>query len=137
MSDTTTTPGGRWRPVLVVLALLGLLWMHGLGTHGLVGPAPAEAHAGHAGHAAAVGGTPATAAGTTEEQGEGGGHGAHLVAGGLCLALLLAAVVLLGARRTGLLLRLRTTGRGLLPGLARLAPRARPPDLVALGVCRC
>lgn len=134
MSDTTTTPGGRWRPVLVVLALLGLLWMHGLGTHGLVGPAPAEAHAGHAGHAAAVGGTPA---GTTEEQGEGGGHGAHLVAGGLCLALLLAAVVLLGARRTGLLLRLRTTGRGLLPGLARLAPRARPPDLVALGVCRC
>ena len=46
MSVQRRGSGRRWRPLLVVLALLGLLWMHGLGTHGTTEPPAAAAAAG-------------------------------------------------------------------------------------------
>ncbi|VXB09532.1 DUF6153 family protein [Nocardioides sp. AX2bis] len=127
---TARRGGGRcWRPLLVVLALLGLLWMHGLGTHGTVEPAAAADSVTHAAHQ--------DPAASEEDHGGAGDHGGHVMAVGLCLALLLAAVLLTGRWRRGLLLRLRDLTRTLSTGLAPPAPRARPPDLVALGVCRC
>ncbi len=117
-----------------MLALVGLLWMHGLGTHGTGGT----------GGTGATDTSPAAAAHAVHQEpaadadpGGSGDHGAHVMAVGLCLALLLAAVLLPLRRSRGVLLRLRRSASrvpGLLPGVV---PRARPPDLVALGICRC
>lgn len=135
MSTRRRGRGRSGRPLLVVLALLGLLWMHGLGTHGTVEPAGAADTVTHAAHQ-----EPAAAAEDHGDEGDHGGagdHGGHVTAVGLCLALLLVAVLLTGRWRRGLLLRLRGATGTLATGLAPPAPRTRPPDLVALGVCRC
>ena len=127
------------RLLLAVLALLGLLAMHGLDAHGVTaspsatptaaGGSAADHPAGGHGASGHVGDSPDEA--PTE-------HGGHSLVMGLCLALLVAACVLLAPR-----LRPRWfVGRAprssvSRPRLLAMAAPARPPDLVALGVCRC
>ncbi|MFC7493927.1 MULTISPECIES: DUF6153 family protein [unclassified Nocardioides] len=133
---------GRW--LLLLVALGGLLAMHGFSDHGVGGPGavasseaevPADAHT-HSG-AHDVGGDGAG--------GSSGGHGDHhggLVVG-MCLAVL-AAGLLLGAtwRRAGLTVRLRRALADPVVVEAATAVRARargpaPPDLRLLSIQRC
>ncbi len=129
-----TTHAGA-RAALLLLALLGLLAMHGLAGHGTAGhrgaAAPAAAH-GPAQHTApvVVGDllAPAQPLAPADDPAAGAG---------LCLAvLLLGLVALLALRRTGgppLLPRSPT----LLRPLASPARDPDPPDLSRLCVLRC
>lgn len=136
------SPVGRW--LLLLVALGGLLAMHGLSDHGVGGPAavgPATTHV------AMDTGTPATdpaddaVARGGAADGPGEHHGGSVV--GMCLAVI-GAVLLLGvvARRSGFITRLRhalTTHLAVLTATSFWA-RARgpaPPDLRLLSIQRC
>lgn len=125
---------GRWLVLLVALA--GLMAMHGLSDHGVGGPVPLQ-------HSSAMSGaaSPGPAHGDEEPAGgHGGGHEGLLV--GLCLAVLAAVLLVAGLRthrrpflawrtRLGdLALALATAVRARARGPAR-------PDLRLLSVQRC
>ena len=139
----------RW--AMLLLALGGLLAMHGLASHGVGGPAvvaPPMSAGLHAAHAD-LGPTPGVARGTDEMTGPGhgdevpGGHGGHDgILAGICLAIL-GAVLLVGvtARRARLLVGLGHESVDVvrMRAIALLA-RARgpsPPDLRLLSIQRC
>ncbi|WP_445256167.1 hypothetical protein [Nocardioides aurantiacus] len=133
-----TTHAGA-RAALLLLALLGLLAMHGLAAHGTAGhhgataplAAPLAAH-GPAHHAAPTAAADLLAPATPLAP-----AGDPTAGAGLCLAvLLLGLVALLALRRTGgLPLLLRSPV--LLPPLMPPARDPDPPDLSRLCVLRC
>lgn len=139
---------GSLRALAAVVALLGLLLMHGLSDHGThhpvaapasgAGSTPALAADAHAGHAADAAPAAPTPDGSTDRD------GSQVAAGlaGLCLAVLatgLLALLVAVAGRPGrgwAVLRAPARGRVVPLLLARL-PRPPTPDLHALGVMRC
>lgn len=148
------------RLLLAVVALLGLFAMHGLAGHGVAGHGVAGSLgadgsirvAGVAAHppgdlvdsVEALGG-PRDAAGTGAglhgagtSAGHGDGNPLHAAIAGLCLALL-AVLVVIVARR-GWWRRVLSAPDRAISSPHRLFRSLRPrppPDLVALGVCRC
>ena len=139
---------GRW--VMLLVALIGLMAMHGLSDHGVGGLAGSGAVRADATVAAPVAG--ASAEGTHEHEraqvgdsgsGSDGGHGGHggLVIG-LCLAVLAAVLVLAAlVRGAGILGTLRLELSDVTRAVAA-AVRARArgpgrPDLDVLSVRRC
>lgn len=126
------------RLLLATLALLGLLAMHGLGTHGVHGD-DATGQVGAHPHAASE---PVGLGSVAEAVPVGGcsdGCGQHteLLTVMLCVAVLLAGLALLRPR-SGLLGALVVPGRLLqLPSAPAARRRRRPPDLLALSILRC
>jgi hypothetical protein len=121
-----TRPPGRLIALAVLgVALAGLFAMHGLSAHGTAQPLP-ETVGVHAEH------DPDLPGGVPAEQGH---HDALLV---LCVALLVAGVVVLAARGGSIRWATRDAG----PSPPSTAPwtsrRDRdPPDLHALSILRC
>ncbi|RLV48234.1 hypothetical protein D9V37_19460 [Nocardioides mangrovicus] len=119
----------RWLPL--ALALAGVFAMHGLSDHGTTGPSGmAMSHSMSHDAAAPV----APAAPVEMIRAPTPSHG-DAMAMGLCVALLVAAGVVLGCWR-----RVSTSSDGLVTRaefVSLAVPRARSPDLLALGVCRC
>lgn len=143
------------RLLLAVVALLGLFAMHGLAGHGVAGALGADGSIQVAGVAAHPPGDlvdsvealsgPRDAAGTGAglhgagmPEGHGDGNPLHAAMAGLCLALL-ALLVVIVARR-GWWRRVLSAPDRATSSPHRLFRSLRPrppPDLVALGVCRC
>lgn len=129
---------GRWLVLLVALA--GLMAMHGLSDHGVGGPVPLQ-------HSSAMSGVASPGPAHDVEEpvgghgdGHGGGHEGLLV--GLCLAVLAAVLLVAGPRpHRRPFLAWRTHLGGVALALAS-AVRARArgpagPDLRLLSVRRC
>ena len=127
---TARTSVARWLMLLVALA--GLMAMHGLSDHGVGGPVPLD-------HPPAATGAMTDMPAPPGDEEPAGGHGGHeglLV--GLCLAVLAAVLLLSAVVRRGRPIR---ASRTWLDGLA-VAVRARArgpstPDLRQLSVLRC
>ena len=119
---------------VLLVALAGLFAMHGLSDHGMAGPSDVAgvvtAHAAHESMAV-------PAAGEAEPEPEpAGGHDMGM--GGICLAVLIAALLL----GVALWRSTRAAAASWPPQwLARLGSSAqrapRPPDLFALSIQRC
>lgn len=129
------------RGLVLLAALAGLFAMHGLSDHGLGGPAVVTGDApmvmAHGGEAMAAPTLTASAPHAPAEQPSHHGHGLEMA--GLCLAVLVAGLLIGWSLRLVLrrpLSAWRPAARRLRPILAWLAP-SRPPDLLALSIQRC
>lgn len=126
--------------------------MHGLAAHGASGApgatstvtslaAPDHPGAGVSGaHAADTRGPQFRTTGAEQcaSCGDGPDHGGHSLAVGLRLALLMVAFALVVTSMASRRRRRSTSSAGLSsPRWSEIVARARPPDLIALGVCRC
>ena len=116
------------RPVLGVLALLGLLAMHGLGTHGTThddGSMPmGVVRAMDPGELAVVADVPAEP------------ERMLLTMGGMCVGILLLGVVLAGGRSRLVLIGAPADGGHDAGSPARARSARPPPDLFALSIQR-
>lgn len=138
------------RLVLATLALLGLVAMHGFGGHGVHSTADdvASGHGSHGSHGShdhgvveatleAVETTGTVIATVREMCADGCSQHAGALALGLCVAILLSAILLLGSRAGLALLLSRGSDRWRLVASTAARRRRRPPDLFALSILRC
>ncbi len=123
------------RPLLLLVALVGLFAMHGLSDHGAsahVSVAPAESSM--SGHSMAAMSSEAPAVGAEDDP---AGH-SELALAGLCLAILVAAVLGFGFARRRVMAYLGMWAPRLTRAWPRLPGRDRdPPDLIRLSIQRC
>lgn len=132
------------RLVLATLALLGLVAMHGFGGHGVHSTAD-DVASGHGSHdhgvveatLEAVETTGTVIATVREMCADGCSQHAGTLALGLCVAILLSAILLLGSRAGLALLLSRGSDRWRLVASTAARRRRRPPDLFALSILRC
>ena len=122
------------RAAATVVVLLGLFGMHGLAAHGALaapGAMPTSMHS--MGSMQAI---PAELPQSSPTVGPtvGSAHPSMTMTS-LCVAILLALTLLL-ASRSYAGLRRAAEARGAAPSAASTRPRA-PPNLTALGLCRC
>ncbi|GAA1157509.1 DUF6153 family protein [Nocardioides aquiterrae] len=140
-------PGNVARWLVLLVALVGLMAMHGLSDHGTGGPAavPAGAAAPMSGHGhteSAGGGDHGGGPGGGHGGGHGDGHGDAGLVTGLCLAVLVALLPFVAASARARLLRSLTAELRDLATAVGAAIRARArgpsaPDLTLLSVLRC
>lgn len=120
---------------MLLVALVGLFAMHGLSDHGAsahVSVTPAESSM--AGHSMAATSSEPPAAGTEDDP---AGH-SELALAGLCLAILVAAVLGFGFARRRVMAYLGMWAPRLARAWSRFPGRDRdPPDLIRLSIQRC